>query len=68
MKTANKASRFIGVTMAVLNNKDHYWVCRVQRKKLRFKKRFPFTDRGEELAGETYQQKIKQFNDLYAAK
>jgi hypothetical protein len=60
MQTVNKKSRFIGVTLEIKNNgKDYYWVCRVQRKKLRFKQRFPYTERGEQLAGEMYQKKIQ---------
>lgn len=65
MQTANRVSKFIGVTLRLKNGKDLYWECRVQRKHLRFRKTFPFTERGEELAGQTYQQKI---NELYCTK
>lgn len=60
MKTVNKYSRFTGVSIEINNGKNIYWLCRVQRKNLRFKKRFPFTEHGEELAGETYKNKINE--------
>ena len=61
MKTVNRFSKFPGVTLEVLNHgKNYYWCCRIQRKNMRFKKYFPFTDEFERIAGETYQKKLSE--------
>lgn len=66
MKTLKKISKYRGVTMDI--NKltgTITWICRLQRRGLKFTKRFPFTSRGEEMASKIYQQKI---NELYTTK
>lgn len=63
MKIRNKTSKYKGVALSLNKNTGTIaWLVRIERKDLKFKRRFPFTDRGEELAGITYQNKI---NELY---
>lgn len=63
MQTLNKRSRFKGVMEDTNQSGTKTWIVRVQRKGLKFYKRFPFTPRGEELAGITYKQKIDALRD-----
>lgn len=58
-KTKQISSRFMGVSIDVNKGTGTItWKCRVRRKRVCFTKRFPFTPRGEELAGETYKKII----------
>lgn len=56
------SSKFKGVVFKFQANRHFYWTCRIDRKKLKFVKNFPFTERGEELAGIAYQNKINEIN------
>jgi hypothetical protein len=60
MKTVK--SNFTGVTFDY-NNGHPVWRCRVQRKTLRFKKNFPFTELGELKAAETYKKQIEKIKN-----
>lgn len=60
MQTVNKKSRFRGVVEDINQSGNKTWMARITRKGLKFHKRFPYTPRGEELAGQTYQQKINE--------
>jgi hypothetical protein len=60
----NKSSGVKGVTLQVDNGKNYYWACRVQGR-INFKKRFPFTERGKELAAHCYQSVIDRNKETY---
>ena len=56
-------SKYVGVHFDY--NQGHpVWRCRIQRKNLKFKKNFPFTDRGAELAAETYRKQIEKIKSI----
>ena len=68
MKTINKSSGIKGVTLLAKNNgKNKYWVARVQGR-INISKRFPFTERGKELAailpGTKKGDSIEQYNNV----
>lgn len=61
MKTVRfKKSRFQGVSEDISGSGTKTWMVRIQRKGIKFHKRFPFTERGEELAARTYLNKIDE--------
>ena len=65
MKTINKSSGIKGVTLLAKNNgKNKYWVARVQGR-INISKRFPFTERGKELAAIFYKETIEKNIDRY---
>lgn len=61
------SSKFNGVVFKAQKKSNggllFYWTCRINRNKIKFAKNFPFTERGEQLAGQAYQKII---NKLYS--